>query len=95
MPLTHIRIENYKSIKRCDLDLNNLNALIGANGTGKTNILDAVSYFYSNLTEQHIDNAVFDLNNKFSNQVRITLTFDLTDFVKISKDFSSDFNNDF
>ena len=90
MPLTHIRIENYKSIKRCDLDLNNLNALIGANGTGKTNILDAVSYFYSNLTEQHIDNAVFDLNNKFSNQVRITLTFDLTDFVKISKTHTDD-----
>ncbi len=90
MPLTHIRIENYKSIKRCDLDLNNINALIGANGTGKTNILDAISYFYSNLTEQHVDNAVFDLNNKFSNQVRITLTFDLTDFVKISKTHTDD-----
>lgn len=75
---------------RCDLDLNNINALIGANGTGKTNILDAVSYFYSNLTEQHIDNAVFDLNNKFSNQVSITLTFDLTDFVKISKNHTDD-----
>ena len=24
MPVTHIRIENYKSIKRCDIDLNNI-----------------------------------------------------------------------
>lgn len=85
MPLTHIRIENFKSIKRCDLDLCNLNALIGANGTGKTNILDAMNYFYNNLTEQHIQNDIFDLNNRFSNEVKITLTFDLSDFVKISK----------
>ncbi len=85
MPLTHIRIENFKSIKRCDLDLCNLNALIGANGTGKTNILDALNYFYINLTEQHIQKDIFDLNNKFSNEVKITLTFDLSDFVKISK----------
>ena len=47
MPLTHIRIENFKSIKRCDLDLCNLNTLTGANGTGKTNILDALNYFYN------------------------------------------------
>lgn len=85
MPLTHVRIENFKSIKRCDLDLGSLNALIGANGTGKTNILDALNYFYINLTEQHIRNDIFDLNNRFSNEVKITLTFDLSNLVKISK----------
>ena len=90
MPLTHIRIENFKSIKRCDLDLCNLNTLIGANGTGKTNILDALNYFYVNLTEQHIQTDIFDLNNRFSNEVNITLTFDLSDFVKISKSHTDD-----
>lgn len=91
MPVTHIRIENYKSIKRCDIDLNNITALIGANGTGKTNILEAINYFYSNLTENNISEMVFDANNKFSNQVKITLTFDLSNFVIISKTQINDF----
>ena len=85
MPVTHIRIENYKSIKRCDIDLNNTTALIGANGTGKTNILEAIHYFYSNLTEKNTSNTIFDANNRFSNEVKITLTFDLSNFVIISK----------
>ena len=85
LPVTHIRIENYKSIKRCDIDLNNTTALIGANGTGKTNILEAIHYFYSNLTEKNTSNTIFDANNRFSNEVKITLTFDLSNFVIISK----------
>lgn len=91
MPVTHIRIENFKSIKRCDINLNNITALIGANGTGKTNILEAINYFYSNLTENNISELVFDANNKFSNQVKITLTFDLSNFVIISKAQINDF----
>lgn len=91
VPVTHIRIENYKSIKRCDIDLNNITALIGANGTGKTNILEAINYFYSNLTENNISEMVFDANNKFSNQVKITLTFNLSNFVIISKTQINDF----
>lgn len=85
MPLTHIRIENFKSIKRCDIETNDLNVFIGANGSGKTNILHALIYYYNNLTEHHIDNNIFDANNRFSNQVKITLTFDLLNFYKISK----------
>ena len=39
MPLINIRIENFKSIKRCDISTDNINLLIGANGTGKSNVL--------------------------------------------------------
>ena len=92
LPVTHIRIENYKSIKRCDIDLNNTTALIGANGTGKTNILEAIHYFYSNLTEKNTSEAIFDANNRFSNEVKITLTFDLSNFVIISKTKTNDFD---
>lgn len=91
MPVTHIRIENYKSIKRCDIDLNDITVLIGANGTGKTNILEAINYFYSNLTENNVSEMIFDANNKFSNQVKITLTYDLSNFVIISKTQTNDF----
>lgn len=92
LPVTHIRIENYKSIKRCDIDLNNTTALIGANGTGKTNILEAIHYFYSNLTEKNTSEAIFDANNRFSNEVKITLTYDLSNFVIISKTKTNDFD---
>jgi len=85
MPLVRIKIENFKSIKSCDLSVSDLNILIGENGTGKTNILDAINYFYSNLTSENKDDKIFDQNNKFSNEVKISLYFDFTEFVKISK----------
>lgn len=85
MPLARVIIENYKSIKHCDIPLTELNVLIGENGTGKTNVMEAISYFYHNLTDSNIDTHVFDENNRFSNQIRIVLFYDLSEFVKISK----------
>ncbi len=37
-----IHIENYKSITTLDLELGRVNVLIGANGSGKTNLLEAI-----------------------------------------------------
>lgn len=81
MPLTRLIIKNFKSIKHCDISLSELNVLIGENGTGKTNLLDAIDYFYRNLTNSDISLDVFDENNRFSNEVRISLTYDLSEFV--------------
>jgi predicted ATPase len=39
MPISRIEIENFKSIKKLDLPLNNINILIGANGAGKSNFI--------------------------------------------------------
>lgn len=39
MTLKHITLEGYKSIKSLDIELNQLNVLIGANGSGKTNFI--------------------------------------------------------
>lgn len=85
MALCRIQIDNFKSIKHADLSLNHINVFIGENGAGKTNILDAVDYFYSNLSTSNIRLDVFDCNNHFSNQIRIRLSFDLSEFVKIAK----------
>lgn len=68
MPLTRLIIKNFKSIKNCDISLSELNVLIGENGTGKTNLLDAISYFYRNLTDSDISEHVFDENNHYSNE---------------------------
>ncbi len=91
MPLTRLIIKNFKSIKNCDISLSELNVLIGENGAGKTNLLDAISYFYRNLTDSNISEHVFDENNHYSNELRITLVYDFSQFVKISKSNSGEF----
>ena len=37
--LSRIVIKGFKSIKYCDLELSNLNVLIGSNGAGKSNFI--------------------------------------------------------
>ena len=41
--LSRIVIKGYKSIKECDIDLNNINVLIGSNGAGKSNFVSVFS----------------------------------------------------
>ncbi len=41
--ITSIHIENFKSIQSLDLELGRLNVFIGANGSGKSNILEAIA----------------------------------------------------
>ena len=85
VPLSRITINNFKSIKACDISFSDLNILIGENGAGKTNLLDAINYFYDNLTSDASSNNVFDENNPYSNEVRTVIEYDLTEFVKIAK----------
>ena len=40
--IDRIVIENFKSLRRVDLKLGRLNLLVGANGSGKSNVLDAL-----------------------------------------------------
>ena len=42
--ISRLRIENYKSIGRCDLSLPPLGFLVGPNGSGKSNLLDALAF---------------------------------------------------
>ncbi len=41
--LSNIKISGYKSIKNCELSLDNINVLIGSNGAGKSNFISALS----------------------------------------------------
>ena len=50
-PFLHrVKLRNYKSIARCDVELGPLGILVGPNGSGKSNFLDALS-----LTHQALD----------------------------------------
>jgi len=85
MALTRIIIYGYKSIGHCDISLSTMNMFLGENGAGKTNLLEAIAYFYNNLTENAVAQNIFNENNKLSNEIRIALVYDLSEFVKISK----------
>jgi len=41
--ISHLSVKNYKSLQELDMDLGRMTVLIGANGSGKSNILEAVA----------------------------------------------------
>lgn len=53
--ITQIEIKNFKSIVGLTMDLGRVNIIIGANGCGKTNILEAFA-FASAASQQKLDN---------------------------------------
>ena len=84
MSIVKIDIENYKSIKKCSINMEELNIIIGENGCGKTNIFSALKYFYDNLIGKNDnDTNIFDRNNKFSNKIKIGITYSFKEFKKI------------
>ncbi|MEE5133816.1 AAA family ATPase [Pseudomonas alliivorans] len=47
MKISKIIINNFRSIESADLSLSDFNIFIGQNNTGKTNLFEAVAWFYS------------------------------------------------
>ena len=49
-PFLHrVRLRNYKSIARCDIELGRFTVLVGRNGAGKSNFLDALRFVAESL----------------------------------------------
>ena len=81
MKLKHIQIRNFKTFDHVDLSLENLNVLIGANASGKSNLLDSFS-FIKDCLEKGIETACLqrgDIDNILNkrNQAK-TLSFRVT-----------------
>ncbi len=81
--LDRIRIKNFKSIKDLDFELKSLNILIGENGAGKSNFIDALDFLKNiinrnlqNYTAAHggADNILY-YGKKFSKEIEIELFF--------------------
>jgi predicted ATPase len=66
--LTRVILENYKSIGRCDVALGPLSFLVGANGSGKSNFLDALRFVADSLRSS-LDHAIRDRGG--INEVRL------------------------
>ena len=47
--ISRVRIRNYKSIGDCDVELGRLTILVGRNGSGKSNFLDALRFVFDGL----------------------------------------------
>ena len=43
--LSKIKVSGFKSIKDCDINLSNINVLIGSNGAGKSNFISIFKMF--------------------------------------------------
>ena len=80
MMLKSIRIENYRSIRDATVDCDDLTALVGANGSGKSSILRAIDLFFvekPTLTEEDY------YDRQTENAIRVTVTFkNLSDSTK-------------
>lgn len=55
--LRRVRIRNYKSIGKCEVELCGLTVLVGRNGSGKSNFLDALRFVVEGL-QTSLDHAV-------------------------------------
>ena len=51
--IKEIKIENFKSIQSLDLELGRLNVFIGANGSGKSNILEGIAVGMAAMTNKY------------------------------------------
>lgn len=72
MILESIRIENYRSIRNAVLYCDNLTALVGANGSGKSSILRAIDLFFA---EKPVVTEEDYYNRQTNNVICITVTF--------------------
>ncbi|MGG7214382.1 retron Eco8 family effector endonuclease [Clostridium nigeriense] len=105
MPINSIKIRNFKSLKKIDINLNNnydIHCFLGRNGSGKSNLLDALNYFYDNLNKHSILEDVIDNSNPYIQRMEITLVYELSElmiknpnqYIKDSLDYLGRYMND-
>ena len=81
MKISHITIENFRSLDYFDEEVGKHNIIVGKNNTGKSNLLWAIYYFYNpkNLSVEDFIKRQND-EEESEKKLQITLTFDnLTD----------------
>ncbi len=76
--LTHIHVENFKSLKNITLDLQRVNLLIGPNNSGKSNLLKAIEFFYQRILNLEIDENLYDYYflKQHDKEIKIKLCID-------------------
>jgi predicted ATPase len=89
--LNHLKVTGFKSIKELDLELRQLNVLIGANGAGKSNLI-SLFQLINQVVEKNLElfvgvcggaDFMLHFGQKVTKELKVTL-----DFEKISYEFS-------
>lgn len=89
MKIKNIKINNFKSFSNLDINLNNLNVLIGANGSGKSNFILAIK-FLKDLLNYSLETAI--INQGGSEYLKNMYLYDDTDTFKAA--FQLELKND-
>lgn len=77
MAITHIKISKYKNIRNLDLDLedSNMSLIIGKNGSGKSNFLEAILLIFKTLYTFDIKGCEFDFTISLTSKDDSKVTF--------------------
>jgi putative ATP-dependent endonuclease of the OLD family len=78
MILQKVKIENFRSIENATVEIDNLTALVGANGCGKSTVLNALLLFYSQHQKGSSSTSITTqdfYNHDTSKEICITCTF--------------------
>lgn len=92
--IDYIRIQNFKSITDATFHLQDVNLLVGANNSGKTNFLKALQFLSDLYNQKPIDNSIlnnfkdFDGNNEMSFTIVKNVKNDENIFYKICLTYS-------
>lgn len=88
MGISKVQIRNYKSIKNVsfcfDQGIDAIHCLIGKNGSGKSNFIDAICYFHDMLGGKDISQNIMDSNNIYVQSCDIEVEYDFGE-IAISK----------
>ncbi|MCY7870086.1 retron Eco8 family effector endonuclease [Bacillus spizizenii] len=76
MAIKNVYINNCLSIKKANVELNNINCFIGENGVGKSTLYKIIKYFYGSLVDENIKCELHDTQNPFNDTLNIKITFD-------------------
>ncbi|MBC3767385.1 AAA family ATPase [Neptunicella marina] len=87
MRIESIRIENFRSFKDETINLDNYNCLVGANGAGKSTVLNALNLFFRQYKDASTDLSKLSENDfhhkDTKSEIKVTVTFcDLSDEAK-------------
>lgn len=86
MGVESIHINNYKSLKNVKVYLQkekyDIQCLVGKNGTGKSNFLDAIKYFYDCMESQEDNLEVIDQLNPYVQKMTIEVIYNFLPLLK-------------
>ncbi|WP_409174406.1 retron Eco8 family effector endonuclease [Brevibacillus fortis] len=87
MSIKKITIKNVKSIRNETILFSDVTCLIGENGSGKTNIINSINFFYDSLVNNSVSTALLDTINPYHDFFEVTMFYDFTFLNKIVRQY--------